>query len=567
MKFLPAQILAFAQSGETKRNVRILVRFALLVLLLVTLYSVLFHVLMEREGQQHSWVTGFYWTLTVMSTLGFGDITFHTDAGRFFSMVVLMSGMIVLLMLLPFTFIEFFYAPWLEAQRQRRAPRELPAGTRQHVLLTFDDPVAMALIDRLKTHHWPYYLLVPDLNRALQLHDEGIRVVVGDRDLTETYRRARVEDAAMVVASGDDYANTNVAFTVRELDTDVPIVTFARSSDSYDVLELAGASHVLKLTEMLGRSLARRSVAGDIRANIIGRFGELVIAEAPISGTPMVGKTLGEGWLRDATGLTVVGLWARGKFEMPRPTATLDASTVLVLAGSVEQLDRFAELTAIYNLSDAPVVILGGGRVGRAVGRVLVERGIDFRIVEQNPERVKIPSKTVIGSAADRAVLTEAGIEQAPTTIVTTADDATNIYLTIYCRKLRPDMQIISRSTLERNVSTLHRAGADFVMSYASMGANAIYNLLERDDLVMVAEGLDVFRRPVPHELVGKTLRDSGIRERTGCSVVAMAVNGRTIVNADPDTPLPDDPDAELILIGSTEGERRYLREFGGKAG
>src|SRR5690606_9214507 len=106
--------------------------------LLVTLYSVLFHVLMEREGQQHSWVTGFYWTLTVMSTLGFGDITFHTDAGRFFSMVVLMSGMIVLLMLLPFTFIEFFYAPWLEAQRQRRAPRELPAGTRQHVLLTFD---------------------------------------------------------------------------------------------------------------------------------------------------------------------------------------------------------------------------------------------------------------------------------------------------------------------------------------------------------------------------------------------------------------------------------------------
>jgi hypothetical protein len=32
--------------------------------------------------------------------------------------------------------------------------------------------------------------------------------------------------------------------------------------------------------------------------------------------------------------------------------------------------------------------------------------------------------------------------------------------------------------SLERNVSTLHRAGADFVMSYASIGANAKFNFL-----------------------------------------------------------------------------------------
>ena len=47
-------------------------------------YSVLFHVIMEMEGQRHSWLTGLYWTLTVMSTLGFGDITFTTDLGRLF---------------------------------------------------------------------------------------------------------------------------------------------------------------------------------------------------------------------------------------------------------------------------------------------------------------------------------------------------------------------------------------------------------------------------------------------------------------------------------------------------
>ena len=50
------------------------------MLAMITAYSVAFHWLMAAEGQQHSWLTGFYWTLTVMSTLGFGDITFTSDS-------------------------------------------------------------------------------------------------------------------------------------------------------------------------------------------------------------------------------------------------------------------------------------------------------------------------------------------------------------------------------------------------------------------------------------------------------------------------------------------------------
>jgi voltage-gated potassium channel len=63
-----------------------------------------------------------------MSTLGFGDITFTSDIGRVFSVVVLVSGIILLLIVLPFAFIRFFYAPWLEAQIRLRAPRRVPAA-------------------------------------------------------------------------------------------------------------------------------------------------------------------------------------------------------------------------------------------------------------------------------------------------------------------------------------------------------------------------------------------------------------------------------------------------------
>jgi len=48
----------------------------------------------STRRQDHSRVTGFYWMLTVMSTLGFGDVTFESDMGRGFLMVVLVSAMV-----------------------------------------------------------------------------------------------------------------------------------------------------------------------------------------------------------------------------------------------------------------------------------------------------------------------------------------------------------------------------------------------------------------------------------------------------------------------------------------
>ncbi len=562
MKFFTSQMLGFMQGAGVRRNMRMLRRFTAALVAMIVVYSVMFHYIMAAEGEtSHSWITGFYWTLTVMSTLGFGDITFHSDLGRAFSILVMLSGVLFLLIVMPFTFIQFFYAPWLEAQQQLRAPRSVPAGTTGHVILTHYEPVTISLVNRLRDHGRPYFVVEPDLMRALELHDQGVSVVTGARDDVNLYRLLRAEHAAMVVASGDDYMNTNIAFTVRELTATVPVVAFARAPQSVDVLELAGAAHVLRLTDMLGRSLARRALAGDVRASVIGTFGELIIAEAPVLGTPIVGRTVGEGWLKEMTGLTIVGAWERGTFTVPGPDTVIQANMVLVLAGSEEQLVRFEELTAIYLPADAPVLILGGGRVGRTVADELKQRGIEYRIVEKDTSRVRDPETYVTGDASDLDTLQTAGIQRAPAAIITTSDDATNIYLTIYCRRLRPDMQIISRSTLDVNVSTLHRAGADFVMSYASMGANAVFNILEKDDIVMVAEGLDVFRITIPPGLVGKTLASSNIRETTGVSVIAVADHGNVEINPDVNSPLPGPP-AELILVGTTENERSFVSRY-----
>jgi voltage-gated potassium channel len=560
MKLFVSQLAHFAKQSPSRRNLRLLLRFTLVLLLLVILYSVIFHAIMFVEGREYSWITGIYWTLTVMSTLGFGDITFASDLGRTFSILVMVSGMVFLLVLLPFTFIEFFYAPWIQAQSEARAPRQLPAGMSGHVVLTSDDPVSSSLIRKLTDYGFPYVLLVNDLKEALRLHDLGVNVLLGDFDRPETYEMARVRHAAMVAATGNDFTNTNVAFTVREYAKDVPIIATANSSDSVDILQFAGSTQVLQLSEMMGQALARRIIGADATAHVIGQFKNVLIAEATAAGTPLVGKTLAQTKLREHAGVNVLGLWKRGHIEPASANSVIDSHSILLLACSEEQLKRYNELFCIYHVSGDPVIIIGGGRVGRETARALEEREVDYRIIEARSDRIREGGKYVHGSAADIVTLERAGVRKTPAIVITAHDDDLNIYLTIYCRRLRPDVQIISRAVRERNVSTLHRAGADFVLSYAWMGANAIFNFLQRADVLMLAEGLHVCETRVPPALGGKTLAEAGITQDTGCGVVAVGLPGGLKINPPASERLVSG--APIILICTPEAEQRFVERY-----
>jgi Trk K+ transport system NAD-binding subunit len=560
MKFLPVILASAMADRRTQVNLRLLRRLLGVLAVLVLIYSVLFHVLMAREGQEHSWFTGVYWTIVAMSTLGFGDVTFQTDLGRAFSIVVVLSGVLFMLIVLPFTFIQFFYAPWLAARDAARAPRSLPEDTRGHVVLTGWSPIEMALARRLRQFGTPFVVLAPDVQHALDLHDRGLPVMVGELDDPETYVNARVGQAALVVATGADTVNANIAATVRECSERVPIVATAALAASVDILQVAGCDQVLRLGLLLGGFMARRVFGRDGRAHVIGEIDGLLIAEASAANTRLVGRTLREARLREQHNVNVGGVWERGRFRLGDADTPITSHTVLLLAGTRAQLDEYDADYGIDARAPAYVVVIGGGRVGRAAATALRERGIEHAIVEKVPGRARDAARVVVGDAADLDVLREAGIDQASAVIVTTHEDDVNVYLTLYCRRLRPDMLILSRSTLERNTSTLHRAGADFVVSYPSMGAHVIYNMLRESRLLFLAEGLDVFTVPMPAALAGRTLAETNLGALTGCNVIGIRQADGVMLNANATLPLPER--GQLILIGDPDAEQRFLDRY-----
>jgi Trk K+ transport system NAD-binding subunit len=555
MKTLAAE-LAYFLRGRARQNLKALALYCIFLVAMVLVYAVLFRSLMwHLEGREFSLIAGIYWAITVMTTLGFGDITFHSDPGYIFAAVVTVSGVIFLLIILPFGLISMFLAPWIEHRLRNRLIYELPAKTSGHVLIFGINATTRTFISRLKARQIPFVVVTADPDEAMRLEDESLRVVCGSPTDIGVLNAVRVSTARYVVVNMSDPENATICLAVRSL-CQTPIAAFVDDPEHGSLMRQAGANQIIALHRILGRYLATRSTTCGALAHVLDSFGDLQIAEIPVHGTPFSGDTLEHAQIRQRTGLAVIGIWERGCFTVPTRDTQLNDDALLVLAGTRAQLETLQNLTGERDTDDL-VFIIGHGRIGCAAARFLERKPVPFILVDQTENPVCTEHIPIYGDATVRHVLANAGIDRARGLIITTNDDNTNIFLNLAIRHQMPHIRLVARANREESVEQLYRAGADFVVSNASVGASILLNILESKASAFLTEGINVFRRRLPKGLVDKTIAESQLRSRTGCSIVALEpAVGDTIVSPPPDTLLEDG--ATLILIGTPAQEEQF---------
>jgi voltage-gated potassium channel len=255
-------------------------------------------------------------------------------------------------------------------------------------------------------------------------------------------------------------------------------------------------------------------------------------------------------------------------------TVTYAAITTaeFVVEGHLRQIiERRRMQREIENLNDH-TIICGFGRVGRHLAIQLDRDGSPFVVVDDDEDKVEelneIGYLHIDGDATEEHVLQEAGLARARALVACVNSDADNVLVTLTSKGLSPEVVVIGRSKAEENEAKLRRAGADRVIAPSTIGGRRIAQILTRPVVADFLEGvgggaIDYSLEEVPvlksSELNERTLRETAIRERFGCTVLAIRhiEDGRLDTHPRPETTLHE---GDVLVVMGNDSDVTAMR-------
>jgi voltage-gated potassium channel len=225
---------------------------------------------------------------------------------------------------------------------------------------------------------------------------------------------------------------------------------------------------------------------------------------------------------------------------------------------------------------------MGGSEIGKYVVRQLAMRKQPFVFVTPTLSRIdeikaiivdlvkEDEFKYVVGDAMDEQTLEKAGIKTASTLVVTLSDDSLNVYVSLMARSINKSVKIISEADNVAAIKRLRYAGVDNVLSATEIVGSRMASLVLNPalqsfmDIVHQSGNIKLKMEEVlvniKSPLIGKTLKEAAIREKTGLLVVAIQKGNEFKFNPDPSTTI--EAGSVLIVIESEEKQSEKLREI-----
>lgn len=243
---------------------------------------------------------------------------------------------------------------------------------------------------------------------------------------------------------------------------------------------------------------------------------------------------------------------------------TFTVALEVLIEGHMRELVRRRRMERRITRMSGHVVICGWGRVGRQVATFLEHAGTELVVVDRDASRLATaPHPTVEGDVTDDRTLVQAGVERAAAVVAALDTDADNLYVTVSCRALRPEAQIIARARGDSSEPKLLRVGADRVVNPQRLGGDRMAAFVVQPHVVdfvdvVMHDGTLEFRleeilvRP-DSVLVGETLHSARVHDHTGALVLAVRhTDGAFTTNPSPSTAIGSGD----VLIGVGTGEQ-----------
>lgn len=510
------------------------------------------------EGKPRSFWQSLEWAGETLSTTGYGADSHWSHP----LMVLLVVGVQFLGVFLVFLIFPIYLIPFLEERFETRLPQEAPRkDLSDHAVIYRYGPAVETLLEELEGAGVPTLVLEEDDTMARRLFERGVSVIhrgLGDGAL----QAARLGSARAIIANGTDDENAALSLSARQLGYRGTILALVEEPFHRRPMMLAGATAVFTPRHILGAALAARaSTRINPRVGGIQQLGRnLEVAEVRVSPqSPLAGHTLDETAIGARTGATVVGQWIGGELVVPDGSGLrLAPDGILVVVGSPESIDRLHDLAggAVTLRREGPFVVGGGGEVGRKVAELLRAVGEEVKLIDRHPGS----EVDLVGDMLDARLLESAGVKGAQAVILALDADSATLFATVILKDLAPEVPVIARVNEAGNVERIHRAGADFALSISQVSGQMLAKKLLGQESVAVDPQLKILKI-APAGLAGRRPAELAIRERTGCSVVAVERGEEVLVEFGNDFRFG--PEDAVYICGSGNAVRRFREVFG----
>lgn len=201
--------------------------------------------------------------------------------------------------------------------------------------------------------------------------------------------------------------------------------------------------------------------------------------------------------------------------------------------------------------------IIGLGTFGSNLAKKLSKAGKEVLAIDQDESRVNAVkdyvSTAFIVKNLDRNVLEETGIQNCETVVICISKDTAVSVLTALNVINMEVPRVIAKANSDDHGMILEKLGAEVVYPERDM-ADKIGGMLlnsRRLDFMNLNGNVSVSEFKVPKVFVGKTIKETGLRDKYFLTVIAIETDGETNTKINPRHILKEDD--YIVVVGDNE--------------
>lgn len=242
--------------------------------------------------------------------------------------------------------------------------------------------------------------------------------------------------------------------------------------------------------------------------------------------------------------ILVVGILRQNRMIIPHGTDYLLPQDSVFFVGAQSAIEKFSEQFSETKTKIERVMIIGAGRIGRHLAKILDHVGISVKVIEKSRERcnelAKIIDKGLVlcGDGTDIDLLIEEGVGETDAVVCLTSDDKLNLLLALLAKDLGTQKTIVRVGRAEY-MSLMGKVGVDVILSPRLLTAGVILRQVRQGEIVSVsllegakAEAIEIVVS-AKASIIGRKLKDARIPDNI---LIGALVRGNELIIPDGNT-------------------------------